>query len=185
MCVFWRAFGVCSNIRARSHASLGSILTSIQCCKGLSGQHWINVIYFISSTRIHLKYTICKIKCFQFWIILWWMNYWSSFLNPISSDIVCLIIISIEFMSNYFEIMKYFEIALFKKFLNPVLLKLHANTKGYMLPKHVYCIPANWNFTLLESKLQILFFVLIKQANNQLFKQISRISFWGNFGWVC
>lgn len=66
-----------------------------------------------------------------------------SFLNPISSDIVCLIIISIEFMSNYFEIMKYFEIALFKKFPNPVLLKLHANTKGYMLPKHVYCIPAN------------------------------------------
>lgn len=60
-----------------------------------------------------------------------------SFLNPISSDIVCLIIISIEFMSNYFEI------ALLKKFPNPVLLKLHANTKGYMLPKHVYCIPAN------------------------------------------
>lgn len=115
MCVFWRAFGVCSNIRARSHASLGSILTSIQCCKGLSGQHWINVIYFISSTRIQLKYTICKIKCFQFWIILWWMNYWSNFLNPISSDIVCLIIISIEFMSNYFEI------ALLKKFPNPVL----------------------------------------------------------------
>lgn len=112
------------------------------------------------------------------------MNYWSSFLNPISSDIVCLINISIEFMSNYFEIMKYFEIALFKKFPNPVLLKLHANTKGYMLPKHVYCIPANWNFTLLESKLQILFFVLIKQANNQLFKQISRISFQSDFDWV-
>lgn len=53
-----------------------------------------------------------------------------------------------------------------------------------MLPKYVYCIPANWNFTLVESKLQILFFVLIKQANNQLFKQIGRISFWGNFGWV-
>lgn len=53
-----------------------------------------------------------------------------------------------------------------------------------MLPKHVYCIPANWNFTLLESKLQILFFVLIKQANNQLFKQISRISFQSDFDWV-
>lgn len=66
-----------------------------------------------------------------------------SFLNLISLDIVCFIIILIEFMLNYFEIMKYFEIVFFKKFFNFVFLKLYVNTKGYMFLKYVYCILVN------------------------------------------
>lgn len=66
-----------------------------------------------------------------------------SFLNLISLDIVCFIIILIEFMLNYFEIMKYFEIVFFKKFLNFVFLKLYVNIKGYMFLKYVYCILVN------------------------------------------
>lgn len=54
-----------------------------------------------------------------------------SFLNLISLDIVCFIIILIEFMLNYFEIMKYFEIVFFKKFFN------------FMFLKYVYCILVN------------------------------------------
>lgn len=66
-----------------------------------------------------------------------------SFLNLISLDIVCFIIILIEFMLNYFEIMKYFEIVFFKKFFNFVFLKLYVNIKGYMFLKYVYCILVN------------------------------------------
>lgn len=66
-----------------------------------------------------------------------------SYLNLISLDIVCFIIILIEFMLNYFEIMKYFEIVFFKKFFNFVFLKLYVNIKGYMFLKYVYCILVN------------------------------------------
>lgn len=66
-----------------------------------------------------------------------------SFLNLVSLDIVCFIIILIEFMLNYFEIMKYFEIVFFKKFFNFVFLKLYVNIKGYMFLKYVYCILVN------------------------------------------
>lgn len=71
------------------------------------------------------------------------MNELLSFLNLISLDIVCFIIILIEFMLNYFEIMKYFEIVFFKKFFNFVFLKLYVNIKGYMFLKYVYCILVN------------------------------------------
>lgn len=66
-----------------------------------------------------------------------------SYLNLISLDIVCFIIILIEFMLNYFEIMKYFEIVFFKEFFNFVFLKLYVNIKGYMFLKYVYCILVN------------------------------------------
>lgn len=146
MCVFWWAFGVCSNIRGISwvYTNKHSVLQGIE---------WstLNQCYLFQLQHQN-TFKIYNLQNQVFSILNHFLvNELLSFLNPISSDIVCLIIISIEFMSNYFEI------ALLKKFPNPVLLKLHANTKGYMLPKHVYCIPANWNFTLLESKLQILF----------------------------
>lgn len=60
-----------------------------------------------------------------------------SFLNLISLDIVCFIIILIEFMLNYFEIV------FLKKFFNFVFLKLYVNIKGYMFLKYVYCILVN------------------------------------------